>query len=114
MDSHTDIADSDEGDFVQQRSSVRDSLFLLATLSTSGPAGDISVRVRNLSAGGMMVETPTPLGKGETVVCELRGIGRVGGRIAWSVPGRLGVMFDHPVDPRDARKPVGGASSPRR
>jgi len=114
VDSHTDIGDSGEEDFVQQRKSTRDSLFLLATLSTSGPAGEISVRVRNLSAGGMMVETPTPLGKDEFVICELRGIGRVGGRIAWAAPGRLGVMFDHEVDPRDARKPVGGAVSPRR
>lgn len=114
MDSHTDIGDSDEGDFAQQRKSVRDSLFLLATLSTSGPAGDINVRVRNLSAGGMMVETPTPLGKDEPVICELRGIGRISGRIAWAAQGRLGVMFDHEIDPKDARKPVGGAASPRR
>jgi hypothetical protein len=85
-----------------KRQEKRDSLFLSATVRIAD--GDPFVtRVRNLSAGGMMIDAATDLATGTRVLAEIRGIGKVGGRIAWSSPGRAGVAFDIDIDPRLAR-----------
>ncbi|WP_431469896.1 PilZ domain-containing protein [Sphingosinithalassobacter sp. LHW66-3] len=55
-------------------------------------------RVRNLSAGGMMLETRRPLGVGRTVRLELRNCGALEGRIVWTDGGRAGVQFLAPVN----------------
>lgn len=90
----------------------RINFFLTATVSRIGKA-DFSARIRNLSAGGMMVETGDPLAAGEPVVAEIRGIGRVAGHVAWVRPPRAGIAFAIEVDPELARKPVsGGAATP--
>ncbi len=83
----------------------RDSLLLLATLTAGGT--QMQVRVRNLSAGGLMAELPEPVPNDASVEIELRGVGRVTGRIAWQTEGRAGIAFDRPIDPQRARKPVG-------
>jgi hypothetical protein len=85
-----------------KRQEKRDSLFLSATICIAD--GDPFItRVRNLSAGGMMIDAATDVVNGTRVAAEIRGIGKVGGRIAWSSPGRAGVAFDVEVDPRLAR-----------
>lgn len=90
----------------------RDSMFLLATLRRpNGP--DIPIKVRNLSPGGMMAEVALSMARGEPIEAELRGIGPIGGHVAWVAGGRIGVAFDRPVDPRLARKPVGTAPQPQ-
>lgn len=89
-----------------QRNDSRDSLFLAARLTVSGFPAE-QVRVRNLSAGGLMAEYPSPIASGASVVVELRGIGEVRGRIAWATDGRIGIAFDTPIDPMLARKPIG-------
>ena len=77
-------------------------MFLLAAVRRPrGP--DIPVKVRNLSSGGMMAEFSGGLVRGDAVEVDLRGIGTVAGKVAWTAPGRLGVQFDAPVDPRLAR-----------
>ncbi len=83
----------------------RDSLLLLATLTAGGK--QMQVRVRNLSAGGLMAELPDPVSNDAAVEIDLRGVGRVTGRIAWQTEGRAGIAFDRPIDPQRARKPVG-------
>jgi PilZ domain len=90
----------------------RDSLLLLADLRIDGRGDPISVRVRNLSAGGLMAELPHPIRTDRGIEIDLRGVGRVAGRVAWQTAGRIGVAFDRPIDPQMARKPVGAA--PRR
>lgn len=93
-------------DFAGQRSDVRDSLLLTAQFRVDGKdAGQ--VRVRNLSAGGLMAEYVGPVSLRLPVEIEVRGVGWVRGRIAWAAEGRVGVAFDHPIDPKLARKPVG-------
>jgi hypothetical protein len=88
------------------RSKARDSLFLLGTLTLEGIATPQKIRIRNLSPTGMMAESPI-LGKaGQTVTLETKGIGRVTGKIAWVVDGRMGIAFDAEVDPQLARQPV--------
>lgn len=85
----------------------RDSLFLLAQLRVAGAAAPIPVRVRNLSAGGLMAELPGPIDADARIEVEVRGIGWVPGRIAWCTEGRAGIAFDRDIDPQAARKPVG-------
>lgn len=90
----------------------RSNFFLTATLSRIGKA-DFAGRIRNLSSGGMMIETTESLADGEPVVAELRGIGRVAGRVAWVRPPRAGIAFAVEIDPELARKPVcGGTATP--
>ncbi|MDB5662810.1 MAG: hypothetical protein JWN59_1148 [Sphingomonas bacterium] len=89
-----------------QRGEQRDSMFLMATMRVSETT-EVSVRVRNISAGGLMGECSTPLSQGDPVEVELRNIGTVSGRIAWTTGQRLGVAFDTIIDPLLARKPVG-------
>lgn len=86
-----------------QRHEKRDSLFLSAEVAIDG-APPFSTRVRNLSAGGMMIDVNRDQIPGTPLVAELRGIGEVTGRIAWSSPGRAGVAFSEEIDPRLARK----------
>ena len=96
----------------------RDSLFLSARLRVVGHPDEIEIRVRNLSAGGLMAELPAPLSSTELPIeVQVRGIGWVAGRIAWQTEGRAGISFDREIDPQRARKPVtdrAAAATPRR
>lgn len=89
-----------------KRQEKRDSLFLSATVRV-GDRAPFSTRVRNLSAGGMMIDAAAELAVGTTVTAEMRGIGMVEGKIAWFSPGRAGVAFDAEIDPRMARTQAG-------
>jgi hypothetical protein len=95
-----------------QRQAERDSLFLSATIKVEGLAAPITVRVRNLSNGGMMIDGNTQLVPGQAVSTDLRGIGPVTGMIAWVEAGRAGVAFDDMVDPKMARSPSVGSETP--
>lgn len=102
------LASSDEG--ASQRLEVRDSLLLVAGFEIDGQRGCEQVRVRNLSAGGLMAELATRVEPGTRVTIGLRGIGRIGGRVAWWTAGRVGIAFDELIDPMAARKPIGTGS----
>ena len=93
-------------DFTGQRAGARDSLMLTAQFRIAG-RDVVQVRVRNLSSGGLMAEYAQPIDGGTPVDVDVRGVGWVTGRIAWSAEGRVGVAFDHDIDPMLARKPVG-------
>ena len=90
-----------------QEARARDSLFLLADLMIEENGEQHKVKVRNLSAGGMMVESDLDVTQGQSIVVNLRNIGPVRGEIAWARSGRFGVAFNRPVNPKLARKPVG-------
>ncbi len=85
----------------------RDSLFLNATLRFGSSKVENEVRIRNLSSGGLMAEAPLRVARGERVEINLRSIGWITGHVAWVTEGRIGIAFDHPINPMDARKPVG-------
>ena len=68
---------------VDTRQVNRDSLFLLAQLRVDGQDALYRVKVRNLSAGGMMAEGEAKVMRGSLVVVELRNIGWVEGSVAW-------------------------------
>ena len=89
-----------------QRHEKRDSLFLTAEVAIDGGT-PFWTRVRNLSGGGMMIDVTRDQLPGTPLVAELRGIGEITGRIAWSLPDRAGVAFSGEIDPRRARKNSG-------
>jgi hypothetical protein len=101
---------SDPGDDGAEhgRRDERDSLFLLARIRPEGTPAFESVRVRNVSSGGLMAQVGAGYRPGIRVDVELEGVGAVGGSVAWAEAGRIGIAFDHPVDKARARKPVGG------
>jgi hypothetical protein len=90
-----------------KRGTNRDSLLLKAVLRFPSTRHEDEVRIRNLSAGGLMAETPVRVSRGEAVEIHLRSIGWITGHVAWATEGRLGIAFDRPIDPKHARKPVG-------
>jgi hypothetical protein len=98
-----------------RRSSNRDSLFLSATIRRQGEAaeGQISARVRNLSAVGVMVDYLEEATPGEPVLVTVRGIGTVSGKVAWVKQDRIGIAFDDEVDPKLARKPITNDARPQ-
>ncbi|USI72109.1 PilZ domain-containing protein [Sphingomonas morindae] len=101
---------SDSSD--SQRRDERDSLLILARLQPDQGGAVATVRVRNVSSGGLMAEAPDGYHPGTRVLVELDGIGVVAGAVAWAEAGRIGIAFDHPIDKARARKPVAGATAP--
>ncbi|MDB5689163.1 MAG: hypothetical protein JWL91_1039 [Sphingomonas bacterium] len=100
------LPDREEQEARHERGDPRDSMLLQATMCV-GDGASSPLRVRNLSAGGLMGEGGPALSPGQAVTIELRNIGKVKGRIAWTEEARFGVAFDNPVDPQLARKTVG-------
>lgn len=97
-----------DDDLASQRAGSRDSMLLSAQLRV-GDDAEVTVRIRNLSSGGLMAEYAHPLAEGTPVQVEVRGIGWITGQIAWTAEGRIGVAFDREVDPMAARKPLPAA-----
>jgi hypothetical protein len=85
-----------------KRGANRDSLLLKAVLRFANVSEDREVR-------GLMAEAPMRVARGEPVEIHLRSIGWISGHVAWVTEGRIGIAFDHPINPKDARKPVGQA-----
>jgi hypothetical protein len=102
---------------VETRQIERDSLLLIAQLRVDGGEAEYRVKVRNLSAGGMMAEGQVPVTRGVLVSVGLRNIGWVEGTIAWKQDDRFGIAFAEEIDPKVARAPVAAGapdlSSPR-
>ena len=90
----------------------RDSLFLLAQVKVDGHDESYRVKVRNLSAGGMMAEGSVPVMRGQSVAVELRNIGWVPGSVAWKQDERFGIAFLDEIDPKLARAPIGASAPP--
>ena len=91
---------------VDTRQVNRDSLFLLAQVRVDGQDGVSRVKVRNLSAGGMMAEGDCKVVRGSLVAVELRNIGWVEGSVAWKQDNRFGIAFVDEIDPTVVRAPV--------
>jgi hypothetical protein len=89
-----------------QRSQRRDSLLLRAEVRSLDGHDAIAAIVRNLSAGGMMAENEFVYPVGTLVEVQLRNLGAVTGRVAWTVENRMGIAFDREIDPAAARKPM--------
>lgn len=89
-----------------QRGLTRDSLFMGAKITIGSSPVAVSTVIRNLSAGGAMIDSPTGLKKDDFVITHLRNLGEVPGKVAWVHDGRAGVTFDFRIDPDEARSAV--------
>ncbi len=89
-----------------QREQNRDSLFMGAKITIGTSPVAVSTVIRNLSAGGVMIDSPVGLKKGDRVVTHLRNLGEVPGDVAWVHNGRAGVMFDFRIEPDDVRSTI--------
>lgn len=84
----------------------RDTLLLVASIVAEGETPTKKFRVRNLSAGGIMVEGEHDLRVGARVGVTLRNIGAVVGKVAWVKDKQYGIAFDRDIDPQAVRAPV--------
>lgn len=102
---------------VETRQVERASLLLIAQVRIDGGDAEYLVKVRNLSAGGMMGEGDAPVVRGATVSLGLRHIGWIAGTVAWKQDDRFGIAFAEEIDPKLARAPIATGtpdlSSPR-
>lgn len=101
---------------VDTRNISRDSLFLMAEVRLDGNGAFERVKVRNLSAGGMMAEGPLRVMRGTRLSVKLRNVDWVDGTVAWVQENRFGIAFDYEIDPALPRTPVSGSedsSTPR-
>lgn len=97
MDPFGTMSDSDN------RQISRNSLFILAEVRLDGQAEEHRVKIRNLSAGGVMAEAPLKVARGERIAVNLRNVGWVEGTVAWVQDNRFGVAFVEEVDPAAVR-----------
>ena len=88
---------------IADREAARESIFLSAVVQFSSIEQSQPVRVRNISSGGMMIDCTAGAPIGEVVTVEIKNIGKVRGKVAWSVAPRMGISFDHDIDPSAAR-----------
>ena len=80
------------------RNLARENLFLLADLWVENEPDAHRIKVRNLSAGGMMGEGRVPVARGYRIKVNLAGAGEATGTVAWVQQSRFGVAFDKEVD----------------
>lgn len=103
MDDILTANDGEDEVVLVPRDKSRASIFLGAVVRLGDESESRNVRVRNISSGGMMIDLAGPQPKGLKVVSEMKGVGRVEGRIVWSTENRTGIAFDRQVDPSLAR-----------
>ena len=98
----------------EHRQIARDSLFVMAELRVDGLEGEMRVRVRNLSSGGLMAEGVINAQRGQMVQINIRNVGWVEGSIAWVEADRCGIAFRDEIDPLIVRAPVSAGEGPPR
>ena len=94
----------------ENRQIARDSLFVMADLRLPDSQAEHRIKVRNLSAGGMMGEGALRVSRGDLVEVNIRNIGWVEGSVAWVQDDRFGVAFHEEIDPKVARAPLAPVS----
>lgn len=58
----------------------------------------VRASVRNVSARGFRASASVPVKRGDKVVVDLPGIGRIPARVAWAEQGRFGAVFHRAID----------------
>lgn len=90
----------------EKREIARDSLFVMVDVRLDGSSTEHRVKMRNLSAGGLMGEGDVNVTRGAVVFINIRNLGWIEGSIAWVQDNRFGVAFRDEIDPIMARAPV--------
>ncbi len=78
----------------ERRTAVRVRVFLNARLVTT--ADELPVKIRDISTGGVMLESARPIPKGRDVILR-RGDTELFANIAWSDGTMCGLQFDEPL-----------------
>jgi hypothetical protein len=70
---------------------------MLRVAKLTGPSGEQLIRVRNVSAGGLMADLGQPIAVGEAVSVDLSSQ-EISGTVVWIREGSVGVKFDQTLD----------------
>ena len=99
----------------QDRRKPRQRMMLLGTISACGDVARLRqpIRIRDLSATGLMAVSDTAYDAGILVDVEMRGLPPVRGEIAWVEGKSFGVTFALPINPLLARQPLAKSLPPR-
>lgn len=65
-------------------------------------------RIRNISSGGLMLDTSAALQPGQRIDVELRGLCRLRGAVVWTRTGRAGVQLDSAADVPELLRSISG------
>lgn len=87
------------------------TLLMLGRLRHRG--SDTICRIRNVSEGGMRIDTGSPLEKGDRVAIEARSGVSIDGQVAWTNQLAAGIAFTHTVDHQEMLCPPLGPSGQR-
>lgn len=87
---------------VERRSLDRENLIQLAEAQVGRDPAHHRIKVRNLSARGLMGEGPLQVSSGTRLVLTLPEIGQVAGTVVWVQEPRFGVAFDDVIEVLDA------------
>lgn len=75
-------------------------LDLLPVARLSSPRGYGICRIRAVSAGGLVADTPSTIDIGASVTLDVAHAGKVTGKVVWTRQGMAGIKFDENVDVR--------------
>jgi hypothetical protein len=81
------------------------NLFFFRTGRLNGPEGEEICEILALAESGAILRSPPDLGLGDAITLELNSVHRLGGFVAWSEGGRIGLEFD---DRRKVRAVLAG------
>ena len=84
----------------------RDTMLILGRLRAIDTAESWTIRIRNLSATGLMADAVTGVEQDMRYGLDIRGIGRIDATLLWVRDGRMGMAFATPIDPRQSRRPT--------
>ncbi|WP_068080015.1 PilZ domain-containing protein [Novosphingobium rosa] len=96
---------------VEKRHSFRDNLLMRTQCRIRETGAEILVKLRNISAQGLMAEGEGAPAKGAEVALELRNLGWVEGRVAWVQDQRFGIVFAQEIDPARVRQPLADSAA---
>lgn len=71
---------------------------LSKALCVRADGAELDVRIRNLSSSGLGGVAEFPLVREERVLVDIKGIGEIEGRVAWTRGASFGMIFDKPAD----------------
>jgi len=108
----TEATDASVPEGASKRRRPRDSMLLMGTIKAFGDVvrNKNPIRIRNLSATGLMADSQAAYDLGCLVEVEMRGIGTVSGEVVWIRQNRMGITFSKAVDPKLARMPAQAAA----
>lgn len=90
----------------------RESLMMLTDLRVAGEEGEHRVRIRNLSAKGMMAEGAVRARPGSLVEVAFQDHGWVAGDVAWVQNNRFGIAFREDIDLSVLQQAPDGSAAP--